>query len=1664
MKIMLRKMITSLNINCELDVSKKNLYCEKQTKFLIFEINQKTHQINEKVLSSFKTNYLKKFIRMKEVASNVDASAVSASRSSIASMGTRKQIYLGTFAWTDSIFPLADYLLQMTSIPTLIVVVFSLFTYLQSIITSLWPAISFWSGGTSSVHSAFNTIIQVFWFLSIDDMDSHLDPMLIGLIVVFVLTIFSFIFQFVYYAFNHRFTKWSLYITRFFCQYVTMIMVHPYAAFTAGSLQLLTHEATGRNWAFMIIGVIMMVVNILIFMVVVFLSSSSTMFDVNIVSAFDPWLLFLAFLTNSCTIILNFLFTIFPTWTTVIIQVLHIILNVYLLVNLCLSLPFHHISGNIIFFAFSMASALLDIVMIIMLFLNKDAQMAALILIPVFLIIGFIVSIIVIKLQYNAIKSIADYSDEEEKKAESETTEIFENAHLTHNESRALSFLRVSFTQNYKCFCDFSLTKFIATNYQSNKILCTFIQILSCFPGENRQLNTFFNITSGKSDLTMFQRFLLYQVYRLKTLRQSSTSSGANERLLRLKNLTEQCVSDVVGFWVAKDPDISYFEVLAKEEKKLQALWLEAIRDYPNSPKYCEEYIRFLSECTTNFQRAIIMKERADYIDMGRSFSVDSTFKAFVRCFPNYVKKDIIDLKGNFKAKAVKQSGSASQGGQTSQSIDQTSSSSLDLSVTCDKEIDAEIEAKISRSLFSYSKMRLSLFHALKNKSHASVTIMPFISTIVCLIGFAAFIAFFFYIKSTYLERAESLTYLNLIAQARFYLGISSFSLYFKYMNGVDRLGDIDSTLIGSIENDRRDLYFHEYIPFNGTSFDYTVLSNSLTSRTIFNTLLGDVADLSMSGTEIYSLASQLVNRESNLTICSSGEALSPISMNLKSIYVFIYYLQQDLATETNYSAWYQSDEYCQLINNWRNALEGSSSLFSSFLEYQIRRGEELSASAKIIMIAVMIALFIISFVPIVALALWFVQATNKIAKALHALDRDAKMESTKPIRKMDEDTSLTPNEPKVGITKMVPLSGVVFIVSLVEAILFLFMIKSAEDSSTNIDQLNRWEYYASNLLASVLEGSHQTLQVLALSHSESSFTDRASEYLKAIQSFDTVTEANNGLVKGTDTSAPCEGYDDQLDFYILKESCSVDSQSQELHDTYRCGSISQLIASFDSIGKNILSNRDEYSEIKDNRTYHFVHLVNNHLWYHIMQVVTRLEELAQTEYDSMISGSLVFMVFGLILAVINLVIGLIIRNYMQSTYDAALSEVKRVPPMILIQSKEIKSILLNKDEAVASTSVSVSRNILHKSGDALLCTSISGVIEIVNPSMSETLGYTPEQLLGQPSSMLFNSDCGEKITKEMGMMKEGQRSDIFEDHLICVSDNGNEVPCFTTILGMKNGGQIESFVIIIRDETALLEQQENAEKAKAQSENLLFQILPRDIVIKLNQGEKDISFTVPSATIIFIDIVKFSEYSASLTPQDIMGNLSLIFASFDKLIKKYNLITKIKLIGDVYMAAAGLFSPDAQPQEHATQVIKFGLDALAELDDNNVKLNANLQIRIGVNTGGPILAGVLGTDKPVFDIIGDPINVAARLQSTDIPGRIQIPQSTYDLLSGLEFNMEPRGEVFLKGKGKVNTFFVNPGISFASFELSNANELGKSDTPGGINYSLSSQQMLPGT
>ncbi len=129
------------------------------------------------------------------------------------------------------------------------------------------------------------------------------------------------------------------------------------------------------------------------------------------------------------------------------------------------------------------------------------------------------------------------------------------------------------------------------------------------------------------------------------------------------------------------------------------------------------------------------------------------------------------------------------------------------------------------------------------------------------------------------------------------------------------------------------------------------------------------------------------------------------------------------------------------------------------------------------------------------------------------------------------------------------------------------------------------------------------------------------------------------------------------------------------------------------------------------------------------------------------------------------------------------------------------------------------------------------------------------------------------------------------------------------------------------------------------------------------------------------------------------MRNLGTYFKMWDDLVPKYRTVIKIKLIGDVFMAAAGIFDQDAPPSLAATDMVAFTVDGLRGRDDVNTQLRANLSVRIGNNTGGRLIVDVFGTDKPLFDIINDSINIATLLQSIDISNNVQISQATYDLV-----------------------------------------------------------------
>jgi adenylate cyclase len=205
----------------------------------------------------------------------------------------------------------------------------------------------------------------------------------------------------------------------------------------------------------------------------------------------------------------------------------------------------------------------------------------------------------------------------------------------------------------------------------------------------------------------------------------------------------------------------------------------------------------------------------------------------------------------------------------------------------------------------------------------------------------------------------------------------------------------------------------------------------------------------------------------------------------------------------------------------------------------------------------------------------------------------------------------------------------------------------------------------------------------------------------------------------------------------------------------------------------------------------------------------------------------------------------------------------------------------------------------------------------------------------------------------------------------------------------------------------------------QAKAESLLLNILPRSIADRLKAQTQPIADQIGSASILFADVVDFTHWSERLPPAEVVGYLDHLFSRFDELAERHGL-EKIKTIGDAYMVAAGV--PTPRP-DHARALAFMALDMLEVMcaDDDVGRLG--LELRVGINSG-PVVAGVIGRKRFLYDLWGDAVNTASRMESHGAPGRIQITRATYELLAD-EFECEPRGTIAVKGKGEVEVWYL---------------------------------------
>ncbi|MBE9114699.1 PAS domain S-box protein [Lusitaniella coriacea LEGE 07157] len=315
------------------------------------------------------------------------------------------------------------------------------------------------------------------------------------------------------------------------------------------------------------------------------------------------------------------------------------------------------------------------------------------------------------------------------------------------------------------------------------------------------------------------------------------------------------------------------------------------------------------------------------------------------------------------------------------------------------------------------------------------------------------------------------------------------------------------------------------------------------------------------------------------------------------------------------------------------------------------------------------------------------------------------------------------------------------------------------------------------------------------------------------------------------------------------------------------------------------------------------------------------------------------------------------------------------------------------------------------------------------NKNWADAAGLeSPEAVVGLTDFHLLPEAVAKKFRATDRYIMENNQPDLNKKQEKQKRDeNGNPVWLDVSKIPIHDeNNEVIGILGVIEDITLQVyieEQRRKAEEAlrleQQKSEELLLNILPAAIARRLKEGSRAIAEQFDDVTILFADIVGFTPLSARLPATELVEFLNQIFSQFDQLAETQNL-EKIKTIGDAYMVAGGLPVPR---EDHAAAIAQMALAMQDCIDNVAHDLHEPLQIRIGINTG-PVVAGVIGATKFIYDLWGDTVNVASRMESYGIAGKIQVTEATYQRLQH-RYAFEKRGIIDVKGKGEMTTYWL---------------------------------------
>ncbi|EAY22103.1 PAS domain containing protein [Trichomonas vaginalis G3] len=1368
--------------------------------------------------------------------------------------------------------------MQETKFPCCIMAIISIIIMLQTLSVGLWIYTPIFENSSKGWKRFYIDILTVFVLTDPFDVKTPKLAVTYSTFCIAIITILLTLYLIWYERKYYQIPKVYLYVALALIDIVDTFLIIPAVNIVNHGIISLKY---GFNIAFVqeiVVGSINFIFFLSTFLISTNLKSRSVVITNLLFPLFDDFSITLWIASTSIFSLFSAIFNYYEAWVFVIGDIFHLLMTLYICYKLHY-IPYYEVWRNTLNMAFCITSIALDINYLVLYSFNLTYNYTVLVMIFSF-VLGYLFSDFYFKLMIKEITEDLTYDPDIV-----DVKKYLESIGVGKSPSIAMMYISVGLTQICDYFIDGSLTEYILSKDDLSDATSIILQILTFFPFESEKMKRAFKIVDNRRKQKISDKFLLYQAYRIRLRRLVSDTRDTKFIYDKLAQKTKECKNVLNLFWDKQCHNDAYLFSVGKMIENLDLLFRTAISDIPNNVNIMNLYVDFLIECKCDFDEAISMQIKADQIYCGKNFNVDLSFHSFVNRFPRFIKDHYLDLKGNKILRCDRDEKILTK--------DSTPSSSS-------SDIDTEKSNAYANKLIRDANLRMALHGAVSNSKPKEINYTKILTTVLLIINIFDFIFLFEFIRMKLEWRKMSYENVGNLAYSTFYHIYSNIYIMCKFASDNFRY----DTTQKSIGNFTFDNLLTETLIKRDASVPEKAYIAANNSKYYLKQLLDNIAKLAEGGNP-FAISQTLIAHIEDYVVCKDGIPIGKIPVSLKDQLTASNYMVADIAGSMQqgnvFPNIFQDNDFCQKMSNDNETIRATYNSLDQLFDFFSRKSKRNSFYFLLMTVIIPSIVFVLTILFYTLAILTYHRGKNNIIKSMTSISSLDKDEAKQPLSLKIEDSSVQASS-NVMNKKDIVIYLPIFVYSMLIIVILVFLSIgiSAIGLDNKLSTILNWYYFSCSRIVISCQLGSSAIQMILLNGSLPQSIISFNNLTKiATKNLEKMNQENHYVLYGDGKSSGSLGFDDLLDQYQLSSQCSIDGDPQSLHDMYACSSVVQQMIVLRDIASSVIKDPLSFggnldSEVASN----LVHILRYHLYPNVIKVTHRIGEVMEETFEKTMRILGILDILGLLCSVICFILPFFLTKVIMINYHTMLVLLQHISPKVITESSDILEFF---SYSLKSTKGKMGRfkTIIYNTNECIIVLNPNLCIEIVNDSIASNLDYSSDQMLGQTIINFVVEDEKQRLLDQLDLIIRSNEKEYIEDHFDLINENNELIPFKVKMMGIYNeNNQISSIVLSLNNERNDLEKQNAANIAKTRSEKLLNQIIPKEILPNLSVNNRENTLVFQDATIIYIKVAAFNEYSENLSPSETMKNLSKIFEDFDKLLVKYPNIRRIKTCG----------------------------------------------------------------------------------------------------------------------------------------------------------------------